>query len=133
MRRIIMLVAVAAMLAASLGASPSPAAADDWNDANCIGVDFDRGCVGISDRDCGWDCADWNHFNRNDCDRWDCGDRHHFDRDDCGWGHCGDWNRFDWDNDCDRWDCADFEVDDCWFLWWDQFGDPVFVCEVDID
>src|SRR5919107_1601315 len=103
MRRIIILVAVAAMLAASLGASPSPAAADDWNDANCIGVDFDRGCVGISDRDCGWDCADWNHF----------------ERDDCGWGHCGDWNRFDWDNDCDRWDCADFEVDDCWFLWWD--------------
>jgi hypothetical protein len=103
MRRIIMLVAVAAMLAASLGASPSPAAADDWND-----------------------------FNRNDCDRWDCGDRHHFDRDDCGWGHCGDWNRFDWDNDCDRWDCADFEVDDCWFLWWDH-GEPVFACEVDID
>jgi|SRR5215212_9036211 len=101
MRRIIMLVAVAAMLAASLGASPSPAAADDWNDANCIGIDFDRGCVGISDRDCGWDCGDWNHF--------------------------------DWDNDCDHWNCADFEVDDCWFLWWDQFGDPVFVCEVDID
>jgi uncharacterized membrane protein len=53
MRRIIILVAVAAMLAASLGASPSPAAADDWNDANCIGADLDHGCFGVSDRDCG--------------------------------------------------------------------------------
>jgi uncharacterized membrane protein len=123
MRRIIILVAVAALLAASLEVSPSPAMAQDWNDS-CVGVSQRGECIGIGSVDNGWndcnfwnDCRDWSHVDRNDCDHW----------------RCGDWNHFDWGNDCDRWDCADFEVDDCWFLWWDQFGDPVFLCEVDID
>ncbi len=140
MRRIIILVAVAALLAASLGVSPSPAMAQDWNDS-CVGVSRGGECIGIGWVDNGWNdcnfwnnCRDWSHVDRNDCDHWNCGDWNHFDRgNDCDHWNCGDWNHFDWGSDCDRWNCAGFEVDDCWFLWWDQFGDPVFVCEVDID